>query len=127
MAKEFSAAVADWAKQTEVTQAEVLQESLRQLSAETYDNTPVVTGNTRNSIELSTLGPIKIDWRTKKFRDPSDAINNAAAGVAVGQTSWVGYRAPWAHKLEPKYAMLRLAAQRWGQIVNEVALKFRGG
>lgn len=125
MAGKFASSVSDWANKAEGTQEIILQQSLRALSKETYDNTPVVTGNTRNSVELSTLGPIVIDWKRKKFRPPQDQINNAAAGVKVGQTSWVGFRAPWAHKLEPKYAMLRLAAQRWNELVQHVAATFK--
>lgn len=120
----FSSQVADFVMKAEIKQAAALHESLRRLDKEIYENTPVVTGNTRNSREVSTLGPIVIDWSRKdgkKFREPSDAINNAVAGVEVGDTTWLGYRAPWAHLLEPKYAMLRLAAQRWQQIVNESA------
>lgn len=125
MAGKFESAVANWAKKTEVQQTAVLHESLRQLDAEIAANTPVVTGNTVNSRTVSALARPAIDWKTKKFRNPDDVINNAIAGVEVGQTAWLGFRAPWAHKLEPKYAMLRLAAQRWRQIVDAAAAAVR--
>lgn len=117
----FASAVADWAKKTEEQQAEVLHESLRQLDAEVAENVPVLTGNLKNSRAISSLAPVAIDWKTKKFREPSDAINNSIAGVEVGATAWLGFRAPYAHIIEEKYAYLRLAAQRWSQIVNEAA------
>ena len=122
----FSAAVKDWSEKTEIKQTAVLHGSLRDLDEEIRRNTPVVTGNTQNSRAVSTLGPPPIDWSTKKFRDPLDAINNAVAGVDVGEKVWLGFKAPWAHTLEPKYAMMRLAAQRWAQIVDAVASRIRG-
>lgn len=121
----FSSKVADWCKKTEVQQTAVLHQSLRTLDDEIKDNTPVVTGNTQNSRAVSALGPPPIDWSGKKFRNPDDAINNAIAGVAVGTKVWLGFRAPWAHKLEPKYAILRLAGQRWGDIVDQAARMLR--
>jgi len=126
MADKFSAAVADWAKKTEIKQTAVLHESVRGLDAEVADNTPVVTGNLRNSRTVSALGRPAIDWKTKKFRNPDDAINNAIAGIEVGQTAWLGFRAPYAHKIEERAAMMRLAAQRFSQIVDAAARAVRG-
>jgi len=126
MADKFSAAVTDWAKKSEVKQTAVLHQALRGLDAEIAENTPKVTGNTVNSRTVSALARPTVNWKTKKFRDPSDAINNAIAGVEVGQTVWLGFRAPWAHKLEDKYAFMRLAIQRWRQIVDEAARIVRG-
>lgn len=125
MVEKFAASVKDWAAKTEIKQTDVLHTSLRGLDEEIEINTPVVSGNTQNSRAVSTLGPPAIDWSGKKFRDPSDAINNAIAGVEVGQKVWLGFRAPWAHKLEPRYAMVRLAAQRWAQIVDHAASLIR--
>lgn len=121
MTEGFAAAVSDWAKKTEVKQAAVLHESIRRLDHEVVENVPVLTGNLRNSRAVSSLAPIPIDWSTKKFREPSDAINNAIAGVEVGTTAWLGFRAPYAHLIEEKYAFLRLAAQRWRQVVDDAA------
>lgn len=126
MAETFASKVEDWAQKTEVKQTEVLHLSLRDLDHEIALHTPVVTGNTQNSRAVSTLGPPPIDWKTKKFREPSDTINNAVAGVAIGQKVWLGFRAPWAHLLEPKHAMVRLAAQRWSEIVDHAASVLRG-
>lgn len=126
MVDTFAAAVAAWSSKTEVQQTAVLHESLRGLDATLAGKTPVVTGNLRNSRTLSTLGPPVIDWKGKKFREPSDALSNAVAGVEVGQTAWLGFRAPYAHKIEPKYAMLRLTAQLWRQIVDQAARKMTG-
>lgn len=126
MADAFAAAVADWEKKCAVTQAAVQHEALRGLDEALVDGTPQVTGNLRNSRAVSTLGPVTVDWRTKKFRDPSDAVDNAIAGSEVGQTVHLGFRAPYAHKIEPKYAMVRLAGQRWPSIVGEAARIVKG-
>jgi hypothetical protein len=122
----FSASVTAWARKTEEQQAAVLHQSLRLLAEEAADNTPEVTGNLKNSRAVSTLGPPTIDWKRKKFSDPSDAINNAIAGVEVGRTAWLGYRAPYAHKIEAKHGFLRLAAQRWRQLVDEAVRIVKG-
>ena len=121
----FAATIAKWAQKTEAAQTDVLHEALRHLVEEVArpksagGNLPVVTGNLGNSVAVSTLGPVTYDWTTKKFRNPADAVNNAIAGVAVGQTAWIGFRAPYAHLREADHGFVRLAAQRWPQIVVE--------
>ena len=122
----FEAAVGDWAKKTEVQQTAVLQTSLRLLDDEVAANIPVVTGNLRNSRAVSALGRPTIEWKTKKFRDPSDAINNAIAGVEVGQTAYLGFRAPYAYKVEKAHGFFRLVAQRWKAIADEAARIVKG-
>ena len=127
MAIGFSDTVAKFARDAEQAETDVLHHALRGLDQAIVDKTPVVTGNLRNSRTVSTLGPPAIDWKVKKFRDPDDAINNAVAGVELGQTTWLGFRAPYAHKIEPERGMLRLAAQRWRQIVADAVRAVRGG
>ena len=122
----FAAAVADWAKKTELQQSAVLHTALRLLDDEVAASTPFKTGNLRNSRAVSSLGRPRIEWKTKKFRDPSDAINNAIAGVEVGQTVYLGFRAPYAYKVEKKHAFLRLVAQRWPAIADEAARIVKG-
>lgn len=119
MDQSFAAAVANWEKKAEAQKVAVMHAALRRLDAEIVANTPVVTGNTRKSRSVSTLGAVTINWKANKFRDPEDAINNAIAGAEVSATVWFGFRAPWARKLEEKHGILRLAAQRWRQIVEE--------
>ena len=129
----FAASVADWAGKTEEIQTEVLHEALRGLVGEVTrpksegGNLPKVTGNLGHSVAVSALGLVAYEWGTKKFRDPSDAVNNAIAGVAVGQTAWIGFRAPYAHKIEVENGFVRLAAQRWPQIVAEAVRASNGG
>lgn len=126
MADAFAAAVKGWSTKTEIKQTAVLHESIRGLADTLGDKTPKVTGNLANSRQVTTGGPPTIEWKKKKFREPSDEINNAVAGVEVGETAWIGFRAPYAHKVEEKHAMTRLSAQLWKQIANAAARKVKG-
>lgn len=127
MAQSFSAAVAKFATMTERDLTEVWHGSLRGLDQEMADNVTVVTGNLRNSRAVSTSGPLTVDWQTKKFRNPDDAINNAIAGAEIGGVVHLGFRAPYAHKIDAKTAFMRLAAQRWGAIVAAAVRRVKGG
>ena len=127
MASSFTDAVTRFAGKAEQAETDVLHHALRGLDQAIVDKTPVLTGNLRNSRTVSTLGPPSIDWKVKKFRDPDDAINGAIAGVELGQTAWLGFRAAYAHKIEPKHGMLRLAAQLWPQLVADAVRAVRGG
>ncbi len=131
MADKFAAAVAGWEKKTEREQTDILHRSIQLLVDEAIrpesegGHLPKVTGNLQNSVAVSTLGPVTMSFKTKKFRDPSDAVSNAIAGVEVGTTAYIGFRAPYTAKAEAKHAFIRLAAQRWPQIVDE-AVKAKG-
>lgn len=127
MAGNFAADVAKWATETDRRLTDVWHESLRGLDHEMAANVTVVTGNTRNSRAVSTSGPVAVDWRTKKFRNPDDAINNAIAGADIGGVAHLGFRAPWARKLDAKTAFLRLVAQRWTVIVDAAVRRVKGG
>jgi len=127
MAESFAAAVKGWAAKTEIKQTEVLHEAIRGLADTLGDKTPKVSGNLANSRTVTTGGPPTIDWKTKKFRDPSDSINNAVAGVEVGETAWLGFRAPYTHKVEEKYAMARLTAQLWPVVAEAAARRVKAG
>lgn len=127
MAGSFSAAVEKFATESERRLTDVWHGSLRELDQEMADGTPVVSGNLRDSRAVSTSGPITVAWRTKKFRNPTDAINNAIAGAEVGGVVHLGYRAPYARKIDAKRAFLRLVAQRWQTIVNAAVARVKGG
>jgi hypothetical protein len=121
MANTFAAAVKDWAQKTEEKQTAVAHQSLRLLDQEVAATVTVKTGNLRNSRQISTSGNVTIDWTTKKFRDPTDAINGAIAGVEMGRTASYGFRAPYAFKIEKVHGFFRLAAQRWSEFVDTAA------
>lgn len=132
MADSFAAAIKDWAAKTEEAQTDILHQSLRLLVAEVTrpksegGHLPYVSGNLYNSKAVSTLGPVTMDFRTKKFRNSDDSVNNAIAGVAIGDTAYIGFRAPYTQKAEADSGFVRLAAQRWPQIVTE-AVKTKPG
>lgn len=127
MALGFSETVAKFAAVAERDLTEVWHGSLRGLDQEMAENVTVVTGNLKNSRAVSTTGPIAVDWRTRKFRNPDDAINNAIAGAEVGGVAHLGFRAPYGRKIEAKTAFLRLVAQRWSEIVAAAVARVRGG
>lgn len=128
----FASAIANWAEKTEEAQTEILHQALRLLVEEVTrpksagGHTPYVTGNLVNSVAVSTLGPVSMNFQTKKFRNPGDAVNNAIAGVAVGETAFIGFRAPYAVRAEADNAMIRLAAQKWPAVVAE-AVRTKSG
>lgn len=132
MVDRFAADIANWSKKTEETQTDILHQSLRLLVEEVTrpksagGHLPYVTGNLANSVAVSTLGPVTMDFRTKKFRSSGDSVNNAIAGVDVGATAFIGFRAPYTQKAETENGFIRLAAQRWPQIVTE-AVKTKPG
>ncbi len=128
----FGAQVEGWARQTIEKQTAVLHQSIRLLVEEVTrpesagGHMPVESGNLRNSVAVSNTGPVTIDFGVKKFRPPWDSINNAIAGVEVGTTAYIGFRAVYAHKAEMKHGFARLAAQRWRPIVDEAARMISG-
>lgn len=127
----FAAQVADWAEKTEAEQTRILHASVRHLVEEVTrpksagGHMPVVKGNLRNSVAVSTTGPVAINFKTKRFSDPSESVNNAIAAIEVGAPAWIGFRAPYAHKAEVNNGFARLAGQRWPAVVAE-ALKDKG-
>lgn len=127
MAGGFGSGTGAWAQKTAIDQARILHQSVRGLVAEVTTpqsaggHMPYETGNLQNSVAVSTLGVVTMDFRTKKFRKSADAVDTAIAGIEVGQKAYIGFRAPYAHKAEAKTGFIRLAAQRWPQIVAEAA------
>ncbi len=124
MATDFGKQVLDWTRKTEVRQVDVLQKAIGLLAEEVRKpeggggHMPVVRGNLRNSIAVSTSGPVLLDFRKKRFSDPTETLKNEIEGVAPGTTAYIGFRAPYAHKVEAKKGFARLAAQRWPMIAN---------
>lgn len=121
----FSEAIKEFAEKTEEKITEVWHESLRSLDEHIASLVPVKTGNLRNSRDVSTMGQFGIDWDTKKFRDPSDRINNEIAGAEVGGKVFFGFRAPYARLTESRSGFLRLASQRWHGVVEDAVNKVK--
>ena len=68
-----------------------------------------------------------VDWRAKDFPENDSQIASVIAKADEGQTIFLGFRAPYAKKEELKEGFVRLAAQRWQQIVDGVVAKVKGG
>jgi hypothetical protein len=125
VAGNFAGAIKGWADKTEASQTDILHQALRLLVEEVTrpksagGHMPYVTGNLAKSVAVSTLGPVTMEFWTKKFRNSADSVNNSIAGVEVGTTAFIGFRAPYTHKAEAENGFIRLAAQRWPQIFDE--------
>lgn len=75
-------------------------------------NMPVDTGFLRNSIRGST---------SSMPGSESEAVEIAILSAQLGDTLYIGWTANYAIYMEARYGYMRLAAQNWKAIVNEVA------
>jgi hypothetical protein len=125
MAKSFSAAVDAWTKKTENRMAEVFRVAAA-TAAEVMNRPiaeggrmPVVTGNLRNSLAASTIGPVPALWgRKEPFAPNPDGIAAVIDSAQLGGTVWLGYQAIYAKKAELDHGFVALAAQNWTGIVE---------
>jgi hypothetical protein len=62
--------------------------------------TPIDTGNLRNSFLASTAAMPTVKDSETEFSDNSGSIALAIAGAEVGQTIWLGFQAAYARRLE---------------------------
>lgn len=135
MAKSFSAMVDEWARKTEDRTAEVLRVSVATAAEvvsrpqEEGGRLPVVTGNLRRSLAISTIGPPAALWGKKEFDDNSAGIEAVIDSIQVGQTVWLGFQAIYAKKVELDHGFVQMTAQNWPQIVaaSVAAVKERSG
>jgi hypothetical protein len=130
--KSFSAAVEDWARQTEQRAKEVFRQSATLIAEEVArpvdqgGSLPVLTGRLRRSLAASTAAMPSVQWRAKEFPDNSGQIVATIAAAEIGQTIYLGFQAPYAQKAERAHGFVRLAGQRWQQIVQEAARIAKG-
>lgn len=142
----FAADVDAWVKATEQRLEAVFKEATQRVVEEvrTPDDKgghlPVKTGFMRNSIVASTDGPTPIspnakpekgaeyDKESKQLPGP---VSLVIAGATLGQTIWVCFTAAYAGYMEygtatqPGFGFVRLAAQRWPRIVDEVVRELK--
>ncbi len=137
MSKSFSAQVSDWVKETEDRLERVTKESMQRVVSEMQKpvaaggNMPVDTGFLRASIRASLSQMPDIDPASRpadgKKYPYEDAVSLTIQGMALGQTFYAGYVASYAAHQEygsngrAGKAFVRLAAQNWQQIVNQVS------
>lgn len=132
--KSFSVSIAQWVQKTETRTLLLFHEAAAGLAYEIMQprdeggHMPVVTGNLRNSLAASRQGVPPVKWRTKneageharvEFPDNGFQLQSEIIAAALGETLYFGMQAPYAHKAERRNGFVRLAAQRWPQIVEQ--------
>lgn len=124
-ARSFTADVAAFAQKAEGLMQEAFQEAVRLVDQEAAQpeseggHLPVVSGRLRRSRAASTIAMPPILWRQDDFNGSDAAIVAVIETATIGQTVYIGFQAPYAQKVEDKHGMVRLAAQRWPQIVEQ--------
>ena len=89
-------------------------------------NMPVATGFLRASLLVSTshmptINPAASGKPNETYDWDEGEISLAIAGADIGDALFAGYTASYARIMEARYGFVRLAAQQWPAIVNEVA------
>jgi len=141
----FSATVDAWVRETKARQTAVFRESAQRITEEIL--TPVAkgghmrveTGFMRASLSASLEGalpqladrPEAAVKATQETGAPSVTFDDSAVGLVIsnaeiGDTITFAFAASYARHVENKFAMVRLAAQRWPQVVAEVAKEAKG-
>lgn len=131
--KSFSATVEDWVRRTDARMTGVFRVSAR-LAAEEMSRPiaeggamPKLTGRLGRSLAASLSGMPPVDWRAKDFDEPAGQIEAVIAGAGIGQTIYLGFRAPYAQQAElaDGHGFVRLTAQHWPQIVSEAVRRVK--
>jgi hypothetical protein len=84
-------------------------------------NMPVLSGNLRNSVEVSfsEVPPADRDLDPEKpLKNPAQRIFQTIESIKLGQRIRIGFRANYAVEAENKHAFVGLAAQKWLQFVT---------
>lgn len=127
----FSADVAAWIAKSEKVPMEIAREAARISAKDMREplgsggNMPVKTGNLRNSLAASIVGMPRVVFAQRTFSDAA-SIEGVIASAQPGHTIFLGFRAPYAGKQEHVHGFVRLAAQRWKQIVDQAVQRVAG-
>jgi hypothetical protein len=120
----FAAQVTAWAKRNDARLTAVFRASAQTVANECRipkgagGNMPVLTGNLRRSLTVSTVEMPSIgDPKTRYDSDSTGNIALTIARVNLGQTIYLGFQAVYAPYQENKNGFVRLTAQRWPEIV----------
>jgi hypothetical protein len=132
-AKTFSAAVSDFARKTEARTVGVFRESSLGAAAEMSrpksegGHMPVLTGRLRRSLMASVSAMPPIEWKAEDFAPNEQQILDVVHDAEIGQTIYLGFRAPYAQKIEllDGAGFVRLTAQRWPEIVAEATRRVK--
>ncbi|GGF24350.1 hypothetical protein GCM10011321_14660 [Youhaiella tibetensis] len=130
----FSAQVSAWAAQSEQRITAVFRQSAQGVAREVKKpvaaggNMRVKTGFLRASLMASTSQMPRINPEAKPATGAADNsysedqnVTLVIAGADIGQTIYLGFTASYARPREYEDGFVRLAAQRWPQIVEECA------
>jgi len=91
-------------------------------------NMPVLTGNLRNSVEVSFTGARAADKildPKNPLIDPTSRLHVKLENARIGQTISIFFRAIYGPRMELKYAFVRLSGQRWSQLVDQAVARVR--
>ncbi len=136
MAKSFSASVSDWVKKTKERQVAVFREAAQEVIKDAQKpvssggNMPVITGFLRAS-GRATLGSPQLSQTVNASGAAVSWDESQIAGVIASATlkdtiSFV-YTANYAGYVETRRGFVRLAAQKWPQIVASVSRRAENG
>ena len=126
----FSAQVAAFVAKSEKRMEMVVKESAQRVGLAVKDRVPVDTGFLRASFMASTSSMPLIDRNARPgsgpIADGGEQIALVIAGASLGQPIYLGFVAGYAAHVEygangrAGIGMVRLAAQQWPSIVNQV-------
>lgn len=132
----FSAQVDEWVRGTKERTEAVFKESAQRVvgiiqtpgpsvanpSGGAGGNMPIATGFLRASLQGSLNGglPALRDNPGGAHAYDGGQINLVIAAAKIGDVITFGYGANYARPMEERYAFVRLGAQRWPTVVNDV-------
>ena len=132
MATAFDKQVTAWARKSELRLTQTYRQSVQDLVEEAQEprgsggNMPVDTGFLRSSgdaaLDRLPVVPSEPTEGAAPVWDAQSALLTIAQ-AQLGQTVYFGWGAKYSTFMEERYGFVRLAAQRWPQIVNAAARK----
>jgi hypothetical protein len=104
MTKLTLATMNNWTDKAKRNTALVMRSSVQKLVEDIVTDvgagegqTPIDTGNLRNSLQVSTVSMPTV--KDGEFSDPSGTNTLAIAGAEIGDTIWIGFQAAYARRL----------------------------
>lgn len=122
----FASSVADWASRTKQKLEDVVHASSQLVAEAIIEGTPDRNGALARSFQVSGSSmPVMRAGVSTGNGSHAGSVNPAILGVPLGGTIYMGFTAPYAAEVEygangrNGHAMVRLAAQRWSEIVEQ--------
>ncbi len=121
MARYTLATMQKWSNKAKRNTAMVFRSSVQKLAEDVMEDvgsgegqTPILTGNLRNSLMASTAAMPSVR-EGAEFTDPSGQITLAIAGADVGDTLWLGFQAAYARRLNSGFTGTDAAGRSYNQ------------